>query len=102
MSLLGKEWEIKLEMLRAIARSQEALARMLDSAADVTGAAGLSATTLKEHVRVMTGLQRALLESVAGTSWRPPAAGNPAPPWLSRQVCDGSKHRHTEVLRLDA
>ncbi|CAM4013877.1 hypothetical protein COLU111180_19580 [Cohnella lubricantis] len=104
MSLLGKEWEIKLEMLRAIARSQDALARMLDSAADVTGASGLSATLLKEHVHVLTHMQRALLDSVAGTSWRSPVLGQPAPPWLSQQVYDGSiiSQRHAEVIRLDA
>jgi len=102
MSLLGKGWEIKLELLRSIAHSQEALARMLDSAADVTGASGLPAAAVREHVRVLTGLQRALLESVAGTSWRPPTSGMPAPPWLSPEVYDGNTHKHAEVVRLDA
>lgn len=89
MSVLGKEWEIKLELLRSISRSQKALARMLDSVADVTEAGDPSARVLREHARVLTQLQGALLESVHGTSWRPPVLGHPALPWLARGIYRG-------------
>jgi hypothetical protein len=86
MSRLGKEWEVKLELLQSIARSQEALAKMLESVADVTGHSESSASVLRDHVRVLTHLQGALLGAVTGTAWRPPVAGKPSPPWLSREV----------------
>lgn len=130
MSRLNAEWEAKLSMLKAIARSQEALARLLESAADVSaaglgvlGAAGgradgvggagadagmeraagdgagvghaagagaaavhasgnPAAAVLREHVRVLSGLQAAIADNVAGISWRPPREGVPAEPWL--------------------
>lgn len=175
MSRLGAEWEAKLSMLKAIARSQEALARLLESAADMSaaGAAGLAeavraagggagagstaagsgaagmveggmaagmveggmaagddagagpasaagpgharpesagrkpqpseqgaaaaAAVLREHVRVLTGLQAAMARSVAGVSWRPPRLGAPAEPWLMR----GAGLRLTVVRERD-
>ncbi|GIO11050.1 hypothetical protein J19TS2_06050 [Cohnella xylanilytica] len=86
MSRLGKEWEVKLDLLQSIARSQAALARMLESVADVAEGSESAAAALREHARVLTNLQGALLGAVAGTSWRPPVAGKPARPWLARSV----------------
>ncbi|TFE27859.1 hypothetical protein [Cohnella luojiensis] len=90
MNRLDREWEIKLRLIGAISRSQEALAKILESVADVTGTAGVAPETLHEHVRVLTGMQGALLRTVSGTSWRPPVRGKPASPWLSDRVrsCD--------------
>lgn len=84
MSRLNAEWEAKLAMLKAIARSQEAMARMLESAADVGAASSPSASVLREHVRVMTGLQAEMARSVAGVSWTPPRQGRPVRPWLKK------------------
>jgi predicted ArsR family transcriptional regulator len=92
MNGLQREWEIKLQLMGAITRSQEALAKILESTAEVTGAVGISAATLHEHVRVLTGMQGALLRTVTGTSWKPPVMGRPAKPWLSEGIkhCDYS------------
>ncbi|MFC3800537.1 hypothetical protein [Cohnella sp. GCM10012308] len=84
MSRLNAEWEAKLAMLRAIARSQEAMARMLESAADVSATGIPSAAALREHVRVLTGLQAEMARSVTGVSWAPPKQGRPAGPWLKK------------------
>ncbi|MDI4644395.1 MULTISPECIES: hypothetical protein [Cohnella] len=84
MSRLNAEWEAKLAMLKAIARSQEAMARMLESAADISAAGMPSAAALREHVRVLTGLQAEMARSVAGISWKPPKQGRPAGPWLKK------------------
>jgi hypothetical protein len=92
MNRLQHEWEIKLQLLGAITRSQQALASILESVADVSGATGVSPSTLHEHVRVLTGMQGALLRVVAGKSWRPPTQGKPAGPWLSRSIRLG-QHR---------
>jgi hypothetical protein len=83
MNPLQREWEIKLQLMGAITRSQAALAKILENVGDVTGATGVSPATLHEHVRVLTGMQGALLRTVSGTSWRPPVRGRPASPWLA-------------------
>ncbi|WP_256759869.1 hypothetical protein [Cohnella sp. WQ 127256] len=93
MNRLQREWEIKLQLMGAISRSQEALAKILENVADVTDAAGVSPATLHEHVRVLTGMQGALLRTVSGTSWRPPIQGRPASPWLSDRI--KPSHRNT-------
>jgi len=87
VSLLQKEWEVKLDLLGSIARSQAALARMLHSVADVTEHGGITPATLHEHVRVLTSMQQSLLRTVTGVGWRAPVPGNPATPWLAGQVC---------------
>lgn len=86
MNRLQREWEIRLQLLGAISKSQEALAKILESIADVTGTAGVSPETIHEHVRVLTGMQGALLRTVSGTSWRPPVKGKPASPWFSESI----------------
>lgn len=86
MNQLDREREIKLQLLGAITRSQEALAKILESIADVTGAVGVSSATLHEHVRVLTGMQGALLKMAVGTSWRPPTRGKPASPWIAKGI----------------
>lgn len=88
MSGLQREWEIKLQLMEAITRSQMALAKILETVADVTDRVGASPATLHEHVRVLTGMQEALLRTVSGTSWTPPVHGDPAAPWLA----EGIKH----------
>lgn len=87
MILRDREYEIKLDMLESIARSQRALASMLESAAAVTGAAGISPAVLREHIRALDGMQAALLRAVCGVSWRRPKRGRPQKPWLSAHVC---------------
>ncbi|QMV40811.1 hypothetical protein [Cohnella cholangitidis] len=86
MNRLQREWEIKLQLMGAITRSQSALAKILENVADVTNVTGVTPATLHEHVRVLTGMQGALLRSVSGTSWRPPTRGTPVSPWLSSDV----------------
>jgi hypothetical protein len=86
MNPLQREWEIKLQLMGAITRSQAAMAKILESVGDVTGATGVSPATLHEHVRVLTGMQGALLRTVSGTSWRPPVRGRPTSPWLAAGI----------------
>ncbi|MFC5702249.1 hypothetical protein ACFPVX_13180 [Cohnella faecalis] len=107
MSRLQREWEIKLSLLGSIARSQEALAKILNSVADVTAGLGetdRSPDVLKEHVRVLTGMQNALLRSVTGMSWRPPKKGIAGAPWLAgelRRVAIKKEQRGLEVPRIE-
>lgn len=107
MNRVYLEWETKLMLLRSIARSQEALARILESVADVSGSAGPTPKALREHVRVLSGMQSALLHAVHGTSWRPSRMGTPASPWLAKPVRAVKARRHAgaamkrEVSRIE-
>jgi ribosomal protein S28E/S33 len=86
MSRREQEWAIKLSLMGSVAKSQEALAKILANVADVVDVTGVAPQTLQEHVRVLTGMQGALLRIVTGMSWRPPVRGTPASPWLSEEV----------------
>jgi hypothetical protein len=86
MSRLHREWEIKLQLMGAVSRSQMALAKILENVSEVTDIVGVTPATLHEHVRVLNGMQRSLLKSVTGISWRPPVSGKPSAPWLSEAV----------------
>jgi len=86
MSRREPEWTIKLSLMGSIAKSQEALAQILQNVADVSDVTGVAPQTLQEHVRVLTGMQGALLRIMTGASWRPPMWGTPASPWLSEEV----------------
>jgi len=87
MNPLGREWELKLNLLHAITKSQEALARILESVADVTEPGVPAAAAMRDHVRVLSNLQSALSRAVTGTGWQAPRIGEPLPPWLSDLVC---------------
>ncbi|MCC3377305.1 hypothetical protein [Cohnella sp. REN36] len=97
MSRLSREWEVKLSMLGAIAKSQDAMARILDAVADVAGSGGATPAGVREHVRVLSGLQAAMLGSVTGVTWQPPKRGKPAAPWVARgAACRFKRERESE------
>jgi len=89
MSRLEREWAIKLRLMGAVTKSQEALAKILENVADVTDTVNMPSAVLHEHVRVLTGMQGALLKTVAGMSWRPPVRGTPGAPWLAAAITPG-------------
>lgn len=101
MSRREQEWAVKLRLMDAIAKSQEAIARILANVADVTDAAGVHPKTLEEHVRALVGMQGALLRTVTGKSWRPPVKGTPASPWLNDRLARSANIRK-EVARNEA
>ncbi|WP_052487841.1 hypothetical protein [Gordoniibacillus kamchatkensis] len=79
---------IKLDMLASLARSQRALARIVESAADVAAASPETALRIAEHAEALARYQRQLALRIAGVL---PRTGrrrslHPAPPWLRRGV----------------
>lgn len=75
--------EAQLALVKALARSQTAVARMLESAADVSLAAGLPPGLIREQLRVLANVQRAMLASVTGIDPPRMRPGGPPPaPWL--------------------
>ncbi|MED5016021.1 hypothetical protein P9847_01740 [Paenibacillus chibensis] len=83
MSLFLKEQEAKLDMISSIAQSQQALARILSSIADVSSHSDLSARSLKENIRLLTQHQATMCEMLQGITLCHPRSGTPAPPWLN-------------------
>lgn len=75
---------LKLDMLASLARSQRALARILESVADVAAASPEAAQRMAEHAEAIARYQRQLTLRIGGAL---PHAGRrrglrPAMPWL--------------------
>ncbi|KAA8995418.1 hypothetical protein F4V43_19370 [Paenibacillus spiritus] len=83
------EHEVKLEMIRSIARSQSALAAILESVAEVAGESPLAARRLCDNVRILSEYQSAMCRMMSGISLGPVKTGIPAPPWLKRSCGAG-------------
>jgi hypothetical protein len=81
----------RLSMLESLARSQAAVARMLECAADAAGNARLPAGLIRQELRALARVQSAMLAAVTGL---PPRrvrrGGTPAPPWLGPGVGTGT------------
>ncbi|MCQ6559695.1 hypothetical protein [Paenibacillus mendelii] len=82
MSLFMKEWEVRIELIRSIARSQQAMARILDSVADITEHSPVMAKSIRENMRSLTAMQQSMAETVGCVRLRRPQQGIPAKPWL--------------------
>jgi hypothetical protein len=86
MSLLMKEWEARIELVRSVARSQQAMARILDTVADIAEHSPGTAKSIRENVKSLTAMQLAMVETVTGVRMRRPQTGSPAQPWLHEAV----------------
>jgi len=75
---------VKLELLASIARSQHALARILESIADVSDRSDPLARSLRRNIGHLNRLQQTLTESVTGIRLGELRRGRPAKPWLNR------------------
>ncbi|CAM4080460.1 hypothetical protein L1N85_08985 [Paenibacillus alkaliterrae] len=82
------EREARAAILFSLAKSQQALARILDSMADVVDSSPESAKLLRDNVRSLTDLQETIAETVTGLAWRRRVKrrGTPAEPWLQASV----------------
>lgn len=85
------ERAIKLEMIRSIARSQAALATILESIAELTGHSELTARKLSENVRILSQYQSTMCRMMSGISLNRHKTGVPAAPWLNKSCGQGSR-----------
>ena len=90
---LLSEHAVKLEMIRSIARSQAALAAILESIAEITGQSELTARKLSDNIRILSGYQSAMCRMMSGISLHEPKQGVPAAPWLSKNCSEGTAVR---------
>lgn len=84
------EQEAKAELLVSIARSQHALARILESIADVAGQSRETALCIGKNIAILTKLQAVMSEEIAVLKQRRDtvynSAGLPAAPWLNPRL----------------
>lgn len=93
MSLLRKERESRIELIRSIAQSQGAIARILNSIADITETSPGMSTCMRDNLRTLTALQLTMAEMTTGARFRRvrTRTGSSANPWL-HQAAFISKH----------
>ncbi|WP_025692261.1 hypothetical protein [Paenibacillus zanthoxyli] len=85
------ERAVKLEMIRSIARSQAALAAILETIADLTGHSELAARKLCDNVRVLSEYQSAMCRMMSGISLHQHKEGIPSAPWLASSCVLGDR-----------
>lgn len=100
MSLLAREWEAKIELIRSIAQSQRAIARILDSVADVAEHTPDLARKIYDNIESMTAFQQTLAESAAGVRIGRPRLGRPGKPLLLHGT-DGWHQGPTRIGGID-
>ena len=92
MSLLTREREAKLALLEALARSQLAVARMLDCAADLAGRfPPADADGVREQLKRLAALQLSLAATANAVKLRELRRGSPSGPWLAAGVAAGCR-----------
>jgi len=86
MNIPEREIRIKLDILESVARSQRALARLLESAADVYEASPALAARLRENLEQLADCQQALVRLIAPIRLPRTKPGRPGKPWLAHPV----------------
>ncbi|NWL88831.1 hypothetical protein DMN77_14810 [Paenibacillus sp. 79R4] len=79
----------KISVIESIARSQMALARILDSMADVTHSEG-TARHLVENVKILMEYQQAIARTICGVTLHHVNYGTPSSPWITN-TCYAAK-----------
>ncbi|CAM4332547.1 hypothetical protein [Paenibacillus tarimensis] len=79
----SREHEVKLELIASVAKSQQAMAVILQSIADLTDVSPQLARSIGENIRLLTGLQERMADSITGSFPGRRRKGKPAPPWIS-------------------
>ncbi|WP_424769040.1 hypothetical protein [Paenibacillus sp. sgz302251] len=64
------ELEAKASFIGSLARSQQALARILESIADVADCSPETAKLLRDNVRSLTSMQEGIAEAITSLTWR--------------------------------
>lgn len=82
MIRLDEQDRVKLHILNSLARSQRALARMMESMADVVGQSEPAAQKLVEQIDAISRYQREVAVKMIGVKIRRRKTGAPGRPWL--------------------
>ncbi|TYA10887.1 hypothetical protein FRY98_24250 [Paenibacillus faecis] len=79
---LQEEEAVKLKLIESIARSQMAMARILDSLADVSVHSGETARHLAANITILAKYQDAMARTVCGIRVHRVHYGTPSSPWI--------------------
>ena len=83
---MNKQNEIKLDILQSLARSQRALATIIESIADISKSAPKAAEGLLENIQEISRYQKVLAVKLAGIHlYEAKKGGTPAKPWLHQR-----------------
>jgi len=97
VSLWKKEWEARIELIRSVAQSQKAMARILGSVADSAEQLPGMSKSICENIRLLTQLQAAMTETVTGVRIRRSKKGVPGKPWLRSTKLSTARGRSLAV-----
>lgn len=81
---LQNERDVKLEVIRSISRSQHALARILESIAEISSYSEDTALTLANQMDRITRYQQVMASMLLNVELPPLNSGIPSAPWLNR------------------
>lgn len=82
MTGIGSAEASKLRLVDSIAKSQTAMARILDSLADVSDHSAETARHLAQNIQVLTKYQQAIAQTVCGITLHQVHYGTPSMPWI--------------------
>jgi hypothetical protein len=86
MGLIRKHNEIKVEILESLSRSQRALARIIESMADISGTSEVSAMNLQQNIEAITRYQETLMVKLFGIRPSRVRSSLPARPWTNTSM----------------
>ena len=86
-----REQAAKIAVISSIARSQDALARILGNIAEITSHSDVTARILAENIRLLNAYQSVMAEMLAGIPLNRSKLGSPAAPWL-KPGCSASRN----------
>lgn len=82
MSWRQRENELKLDILESLAKSQRALARMIEAMADVSGDVSGFSAALRGNISILSRYQKVLAEKIVGIRVADVQRGRPGKIWL--------------------
>lgn len=92
-----RETEAKIKMVEAMARSQAALARLLEQLSDISELSRQQSHLIHDNIVSLTQYQQALCHAVTGWRWREIKQGHAGAPWLNHHYpLDVSKAQGVE------
>lgn len=101
-----REREAKVAVISSIARSQEALAGILENIAEITAHSDVIARKLAENIRLLNGYQSVMAEMLTGIRLNRSKSGKPTSPWLKPECLtrrdDDVLEKKTPALQEDS
>lgn len=84
--MASSENEIKLNILESLARSQRALARIIETVADISEYSQSTAAHIANHIDIINKYQQALMGKMTKIQIRKIKKGSHTKPWLHPKV----------------